>query len=74
MFWFIRESYMPVVKGVVFVSDRISYIILRGHWCHVIFLNVSGTTKDKIDYVYYCLYEEQDLAFDKLPTKSVKAL
>jgi hypothetical protein len=31
---------ISAVKGVEFVSDRISYIILRGHWCDVIVLNI----------------------------------
>jgi len=26
----------------MFVSDRISYIILRGHWCNIIVLNMHA--------------------------------
>jgi hypothetical protein len=30
---------------VEFVSDRISYIILRGRWCHIIVQNVHAQTR-----------------------------
>jgi hypothetical protein len=30
---------------VEFVSDRMSYIILRGCWCHIIVLNVSCSNR-----------------------------
>jgi hypothetical protein len=39
------------VKRIEFVSDRISYIILRCRWCHIIVLNVHAPTEDKIDDV-----------------------
>jgi hypothetical protein len=32
-------------------SDRMSYIILRGHWCHIIVLNDHTPTEDKTDDV-----------------------
>jgi hypothetical protein len=34
---------------VYFISDRMSYIILRGRWCNIIMLNVHAPTEDKID-------------------------
>ena len=30
-------------KRVEFVSDRMSYVVLRGHWCNIIFLNVHAS-------------------------------
>jgi hypothetical protein len=36
---------------VEFVSDRMSYIILSGRWCHIIVLNVHAPTEDKTDDV-----------------------
>jgi hypothetical protein len=39
---------MSAVKRVEFVSDRMSYIILRRHWFHIIVPNVHATTEDKI--------------------------
>jgi hypothetical protein len=38
---------IPAVKRVEFVSDRMSYIILSGLWCHIIVLNVHAPTEDK---------------------------
>jgi hypothetical protein len=42
-----RESYQQLRE--LFVSDRMPYIILRGHWFHIIVLNVHAPTEDKID-------------------------
>jgi hypothetical protein len=49
---------MSAVKRVEFVSDRMSYIILRGRWCNIIVLNVHAPTEDKIDYMKDRFYEE----------------
>jgi hypothetical protein len=49
VFLYIRES-CKQLKRVDFVSDRVSYIKLRGLWCHIA-LNVHTPTKDEIDYV-----------------------
>jgi hypothetical protein len=40
---------MSAVKRVEFVSDRMSYMILRGRWCNIIVLIVHAPTEDKID-------------------------
>jgi hypothetical protein len=42
---------MSAVKRVELVSDRMSYIILRGRWYNIIVLNVHAPTEDKIDDV-----------------------
>jgi hypothetical protein len=39
---------------VKFVSDRMSYIILRGRWCNIIVLNVHAPCEDKGDDVKDC--------------------
>jgi hypothetical protein len=49
---------ISAVKRVEFVSDRMSYIILRGRCCHIIVLNVHAPTEDKTDYVKGSFYEE----------------
>jgi hypothetical protein len=33
---------------VLFVSDRMSYITLRGRWCNFIVLNIQDPTEDKL--------------------------
>jgi hypothetical protein len=41
---------------VEFVSDRMSYIILRGRWCNIIVLNVHTPCEDKGDEVKDSFY------------------
>jgi hypothetical protein len=40
----IRESYQQL-RGLSFFSDRMSYILLRGRWCHIIVLNVHAPNR-----------------------------
>jgi hypothetical protein len=49
-----------------------SYIILRGRWCHIIVLNVHAPTEDKTDDVKYTFYEELERVFDKFPKYHMK--
>jgi hypothetical protein len=42
---------MSAVRRVEFVSDRMSYIILRDRWFHITVLNIHAPTEDNIDYV-----------------------
>jgi hypothetical protein len=56
---------MSAVKRVEFISDMMSYIILRGRWSNTIVLNVHAPTEDKIDDVRYRFYEELEQVFDK---------
>jgi hypothetical protein len=55
-------------------SDRMSYIILRGRWCHIIVLNVHAPTEDKTNDVKDSFYEELELLFDKCPKYHTKIL
>jgi hypothetical protein len=52
----------------------LSYIILRGRWCHTFVLNVHAPTKDKIGNVKDSFYEELENVFDKLPKYRTKIL
>jgi hypothetical protein len=40
--FFVHKRIIPAVKRVEFVSDRLSYIIVRGRWCDIIVLNVHS--------------------------------
>jgi hypothetical protein len=51
-----------------------SYIILRGRWCHIIVLNVHALTEDKTDDVKGSFYEEMERVFDKFPKYHMKIL
>jgi hypothetical protein len=62
--FFLRNKILSAVKRVEFVSDRMSYIILRGPWCHVIVLNVVKNNSD----------EELECVFNKFPKYLMKIL
>jgi hypothetical protein len=65
--FFEQKRIISAIKRFEFVSDRMSYIILRGHWCHIFVLSVHAPTEDKIDDVKDCFYEELERVFDKFP-------
>jgi hypothetical protein len=44
-----------------------SYIILRGCWCHIIVLYFHASTEIIIDNVKDSFYEELECVFDKFP-------
>jgi hypothetical protein len=69
--FFIHKRIMSAVKRVEFVSDRMSYIILRSCWCDIIILNVHASTEDKIDDMKDRFYEELEHVFDKFLPKRV---
>jgi hypothetical protein len=46
---FFVHKRISAVKRAEFLSDRMSYIILRGRWCDIIVLNVHAPTEDKTD-------------------------
>jgi hypothetical protein len=49
--FFVHNGIISAVKRVEFVSDRMSYITLKGRWCDIIVLNVHVPTKDKDDNI-----------------------
>jgi hypothetical protein len=65
--FFVHKRIISAVKRVEFVSDRMSYIILRDRWLHIIVLNVYAPTEDKTDDVKDSFYEELESIFDKFP-------
>jgi hypothetical protein len=64
---FVHKRIISAVKRVECISDRMSYIILRGRWCDIIVLNVHAPTEDKINNVNDRLYEELVRIFGKFP-------
>jgi hypothetical protein len=51
-----------------------SYIILRGRWCHIIVLNVHALTEEKTDDVKDNFYEELKRVFHKFSKYHMKIL
>ena len=46
---FVHHRIVSAVKRAEFVSDRVSYIVLRGRWCNIIVLNVHAPSEEKSD-------------------------
>ena len=65
---------LSAVKRVEFVSDRMSYIVLRGSWCNIIVLNVHTPTQEKSDYSKDSFYEEFEPVFHHFPKYHIKIL
>jgi hypothetical protein len=72
--FFVHKRIISAVKRVEFVSDRMSYIILRGCWYHILVLNIHASTEDKNDDVKDSFYEELEHAFHKFPKYNMKIL
>jgi endonuclease/exonuclease/phosphatase family metal-dependent hydrolase len=70
----VHKRIISAVKWVELVSDRMSYMILRGHWCHIIVLNVHAPTEDKTDDVKDNFYEELERVFDEFLKYHMKIL
>jgi hypothetical protein len=62
---FVLKRIISAFKRIEFISDRMSYIILRGCWCHINVLNICAPTEDKTDDVKDIFYEELERVFDK---------
>jgi hypothetical protein len=45
----VQQRIASAVKRVEFVSDRVSYIVLRGRWCNIIDLNVHDPSEELKD-------------------------
>jgi exonuclease III len=58
-----------VVAGI-----EVSYIKLRGRWCHIIVLNVHAPTEDESDVVKDSFYEELERVFDNFHKYQMKIL
>jgi hypothetical protein len=51
------------VKRVELVGDRVSHIVLRGHWCNIIVLNVHAPSEEKSYDSKDSFYEELEQRF-----------
>jgi hypothetical protein len=72
--FFVHTRIISAVKRAEFVNDRMSYIILKGRWCHIIVLNVYAPTEDKTDDVKDSFYEELERVFYKFLKYHMKIL
>jgi hypothetical protein len=62
----VHNGILSAIKRVELVSDRLSYITLRGYWCDIIVLNVHAQTEDKCDDTKDSCYEELEYSINSL--------
>jgi len=60
---FVHQRIVSAVQRVEFVSDRMSYIVLRGRWCDVIILNVHAPSEEESVDSMDSFYEELKQVF-----------
>jgi hypothetical protein len=72
--FFVQKRIISAVRRIEFVSDRMSYIILRGRWCNIIVVNVHAPCEDKSDDVKDNFYEKLGCVFDRFPMYDMKIL
>ena len=72
--FFVHHRIVSAVKTAEFVSDRMSYIVLRGCWCNIIVLNPHETTEEKRHDSKDSFYEELEQVFDHFPKYHMKVI
>jgi exonuclease III len=72
--FFVHQRIVLAIKRVEFVSDRMSYIMLRGRWCDIIILDVHAPTEERNDDSKDSFYEELEQVFDHFPKYHMKIL
>jgi hypothetical protein len=51
-----------------------SYITLRGRWCHITALNINAPTEDKTDDMKESFYDDLERVLDTFPKYHMKIL
>jgi len=72
--FFVHQRIASAFKRVEFVSDKLSYIVLRGCWCNIIVLNVHAPSEEKSDESKDSFYEELQQVFYHFPKYHLKIL
>jgi len=71
--FFVYRRLVSAVKRIEFVSDRLSYIVLRGRWLHIL-VNVHAPSEKKSEELKDSFYEELEEMFDHFPKYHMKIL
>jgi len=69
---FVHHRIVSEVKRVEFVSDRVSYIVLRGCWCNIKVLNVHASSEEKSYASKDGFNEELEQVFNHFPKYHMK--
>ena len=72
--FFVHRRIVSAMTRVEFVSDRLSYIVLRGCWRNIIVVNVHAPSEEKSDESKDSFYEELEQVFDHFPKYHMKML
>jgi len=72
--FFVHHRIVSAVKRVEFVSYRMSYIVLRGHLCNIIVLNVHAPSEKKNGDSKDSFYKELEQVFYYFPKYHMKIL
>jgi exonuclease III len=72
--FFVHKRIVSAVRRVKFISDRKSYIILRGRWCNINVLNVHAPCEDKGDDEKDSFFEELGRVYDQFPRYDMKII
>jgi len=72
--FFVHRRIVSTVKRVEFVSDRLSYIVLRGRWPDNILVNVHAPSEEKSEVSKDSFYEELEHVLDHFPKYNMKIL
>jgi len=65
---FAHHRKVSAVQRVAFVSDRMSYIVLRGRCCNFVVFHVQATSEEKGDDSNDSFYEELEQVFGNFLT------
>jgi exonuclease III len=72
--FFVHKRIVSAVRKVEFISDRMSYIILRGRWCNIIVLNMHAPCEDRGDDVKGSFYDKLGRVSDQFPRYDMKII
>jgi hypothetical protein len=70
--FFVHYRIVSAGKRLGFVSDRVSYTVLRGRWCNIIVLNGHAQSENKSDDDSF--YEELEQVSDHFPRYHEKSI
>jgi hypothetical protein len=72
--FFLHQRILSAIRRVEFVSERMSYIAVRGRSCNIIDLNAYAPTEEKGGDSKDSFYEELEGVFDNFPKYHMKIL
>jgi len=61
--YFVHHRTVLAVQRAEFVSNRLSYIVLRGHWCNIIVLIVHVPSEEESDDSTDSFYDKSEQVF-----------